>query len=50
MAHVDIQGEPDQLIEQIKRQRSLRLTLVVVTFAVALVAGFIAVYMAYATM
>lgn len=50
MAHANLQRDPDQLIQQINRQRSLRLTLVVVILGLALVVGFISVYMAYATM
>lgn len=50
MAHANLQGDPDQLIAQINRQRSFRMTLVVVLLGLALVVGFISVYMAYATM
>lgn len=50
MAHTHVQDDPEQLIELIKRQRSLRLTLVLVVFSLALVVGFISVYMAYTRM
>ncbi len=50
MAHANVQGDPDQLIAQLNRQRSLKMTLVIALLALALVVGFISVYMAYATM
>ena len=50
MAHANVQEDPDQLIAQLNRQRSLKLTLAIVLLAAALVVGFISVYIAYATM
>jgi hypothetical protein len=50
MAHANLERSPDQLIEQLNHQRSLKLALAVALLALALVVGFISVYIAYATM
>ncbi len=46
MAHANLERSPDQLIEQLNHQRSLKLALAVALLAL----GFISVYIAYATM
>jgi len=50
MAHANLERSPDQLIEQLNHQRSLKLVLVIALLALALVVGFISVYATYTTM